>query len=215
MSAIATTAAFPGHERLAKPPQPREVEADLIRAAQQGNLAAFEELICRYDRAVLGLAMRLTGSQEEAQDVYQEAFLKAYKNIGRFRRESSFYSWVYRIVTNVGMDRLRTQRSRREQSPIVTDRQGRNYDLTEQLVESRPHANPERVALQQELRREIDFALQKLTPRERIVFELKNYEGLGLRAVGEILNTSEETAKNTLFRGIRKLRIHLAHLRIG
>ena len=73
----------------------------LIREAQRGNRAAFEELVRHYDQAVLRLALHLTGTEQDAQDVYQDAFLKAYKNIGSFRFECSFYTWIYRIVTNL------------------------------------------------------------------------------------------------------------------
>ena len=79
----------------------------LVREAQRGNRAAFEELVRHYDQAVLRLAMHLTGSEHEAQDIYQEAFLKAYRNVGNFRFECSFYTWIYRIVTNLCLDHLR------------------------------------------------------------------------------------------------------------
>ena len=84
----------------------------LIREAQQGNTAAFEELVRQYDRAVLRLAVHLTGSQEDGQDIYQEAFLRAYVNLARFRFECSFYTWIYRIVTNLCLDHLRKKNSR-------------------------------------------------------------------------------------------------------
>ena len=93
----------------------RRVRVDdsaLIREAQQGNTAAFEELVRQYDRAVLRLAVHLTGSQEDGQDIYQEAFLRAYINLARFRFECSFYTWIYRIVTNLCLDHLRKKRSR-------------------------------------------------------------------------------------------------------
>ena len=87
-------------------------DSALIREAQQGNTAAFEELVRQYDRAVLRLAVHLTGSQEDGQDIYQEAFLRAYINLARFRFECSFYTWIYRIVTNLCLDHLRKKRSR-------------------------------------------------------------------------------------------------------
>src|SRR5512141_593845 len=84
--------------------QSRINDAELIRAAQQGDRAAFEELVRQYDQPVLRLALHLTGSEHEAKDIYQEAFLKVYRNLGSFRFECSFYTWVYRIVTNLCMD---------------------------------------------------------------------------------------------------------------
>src|SRR3989475_3717230 len=85
----------------------------LIREAQRGNHAAFEELVRHYDQAVLRLALHLTGNEPEAQDVYQDAFLKAYKSIGSFRFECSFYTWIYRIVTNLCLDHLRKKQVRK------------------------------------------------------------------------------------------------------
>src|SRR6202142_1009725 len=87
-------------------------DSALIRQAQQGDTAAFEELVRQYDRAVLRLAIHLTGSPEDGQDIYQEAFLRAYINLARFRFECSFYTWIYRIVTNLCLDHLRKKNSR-------------------------------------------------------------------------------------------------------
>jgi RNA polymerase sigma-70 factor, ECF subfamily len=188
-------------------------DASLIREAQRGNREAFEELVRHYDQAVLRLAMHLTGSEHEAQDVYQDAFLKAYRNIGSFRFECSFYTWIYRIVTNLCLDHLRKRNVRKEDSPTVVDQDGETYDLLDQVADGRPGANPERDLMRRELGAMIGHALEKLTPRERLVFELKHYQGLKLRTIGEILNTTEETAKNTLFRATQKLRSALATAR--
>ncbi len=170
----------------------------LVREAQRGNRTAFEELVRHYDQAVLRLALHLTGSEHEAQDIYQEAFLKAYKNLGRFRFECSFYTWIYRIVTNLCLDNISKKQVRKEDAPVADERSG---------------ADPERDLMRRELGGKIAKALGKLTPRERMVFELKHYQGLKLRTVGEMLNTTEETAKNTLFRATQKLRGALAEMR--
>ena len=185
----------------------------LVREAQRGNRAAFEELVRHYDQAVFRLAMHLTGSEHEAQDIYQDAFLKAYKSVGNFRFECSFYTWIYRIVTNLCLDHLRKKQVRKEDAPVAVDAQGEAYDVLSQVPDARSGANPERDLMRRELGTRIHHALQKLTPRERMVFELKHYQGLKLRTVGEILNTTEETAKNTLFRATQKLRGSLADMR--
>jgi RNA polymerase sigma-70 factor (ECF subfamily) len=185
----------------------------LVREAQRGNRAAFEELVRHYDGAVLRLAMHLTGSDHEAQDIYQEAFLKAYKSVGNFRFECSFYTWIYRIVTNLCLDHLRKRTVRKEDAPVAVDSQGEQYDVLEQVPDGRAASNPERELMTRELGKRINHALDRLTPRERMVFELKHYQGLKLRTVGEILNTTEETAKNTLFRATQKLRGALADMR--
>src|SRR6202044_216959 len=114
----------------------------LIRAAQHGNRGAFEELVQHYDQAVLRLALHLTGTEQDAQDVYQDAFLKAYKNIGSFRFECSFYTWIYRIVTNLCLDHLRKKTVRKEDAPVVKDGNGGGDDLLDTGPEGRAGGNP-------------------------------------------------------------------------
>jgi RNA polymerase sigma-70 factor (ECF subfamily) len=177
----------------------------LVREAQGGNQAAFEQLVHTYDEAVLRLALRLTGSESDAQDIHQEAFLKVYKKLDGFRFECSFSTWIYRIATNVCFDYLRRNRARSKSTPIeVNDNESLN-----QLSDDRPGNNPERQLLDQELRAQILRALQRLTPRERMVFDLRHFQGLRLRSVSEILNASEASVKMSFFRATRKLRFHL------
>ncbi len=185
----------------------------LIREAQRGSRAAFEELVRHYDQAVLRLALHLTGSEADAQDVYQEAFLKAYRNVGNFRFECSFYTWLYRIVTNLCLDHLRKKQVRKEDAPVATDDEGEQYSVLDQVSDDRAGANPERDLMTRELGAKINAALGRLSARERMVFELKHYNGLKLRTIGDILQTTEETAKNTLFRATQKLRAALAPMR--
>jgi RNA polymerase sigma-70 factor, ECF subfamily len=198
---------------IAERAQSRMNDAELIREAQRGNHAAFEELVRQYDAPVLRLAYHMTRSEQDAQDIYQEAFLKAYRNINNFRFECSFYTWIYRIVTNLCLDYLRKRQVRKEDSAVISDSDGETYDLLDQVADVRSGASPEKDLMRRELGGRIAKALDKLTPRERMVFEMKHYEGLKLRTIGEILNTTEETAKNTLFRGTQKLRAALRDMR--
>ncbi|HZU08312.1 MAG TPA: sigma-70 family RNA polymerase sigma factor [Pseudacidobacterium sp.] len=191
----------------------RTTETELIREAQQGSRAAFDILVRQYDQAVLRLALHLTGSEQDAQDIHQEAFLKAFRYIGNFRFECSFYTWIYRIVTNLCLDQLRRRKSRREDPAIMIDSSGEEMDLLGNVSDDRSIANPDRELQRKILGQRIQAALEKLTPRERMVFELKHYQGLKLRTIGEMLNTTEETAKNTLFRATKKLRASLAEMR--
>jgi len=188
-------------------------DTNLIREAQKGNHRAFEELIRQYDQSVLRLALHLTGSPDDAQDIYQEAFLKAYKSVGNFRFECSFYTWLYRIVTNLCLDHLRKRQVRKEDSAVVSDSDGEEFSLLDQVSDDRAAHNPEHDLMRKELGSKIGKALTRLTVRERMVFELKHYQGLKLRTIGEMLNTTEETAKNTLFRATQKLRLALADMR--
>jgi RNA polymerase sigma-70 factor (ECF subfamily) len=185
----------------------------LIREAQQGNTAAFEELVRQYDRAVLRLAIHLTGSQEDGQDICQEAFLRAYINLARFRFECSFYTWIYRIVTNLCLDHLRKKNSRGRDVTTIVSPDGEEDEVLNRMPDHRPGASPERSLVGRELRRCILHALGRLSPRERMVFELKHYHGLKLRTVAGILNTTEGTIKSTLFRATHRLRNELAEIR--
>src|SRR6185437_13355359 len=155
----------------------------LVREAQRGSRAAFEELVRHYDQAVLRLALHLTGSEHEAQDIYQDAFLKAYKNIGRFRFECSFYTWIYRIVTNLCLDHLRRKQVRKEDAPVAVDSEGQPYDVLDQVPDGRAGANPERDLMRRELGKHIGQALEQLSAKERMVFELRHYHGMKLRTV--------------------------------
>ncbi len=185
----------------------------LIRAAQQGDTSAFEDLVRQYDRAVLRLAVHITGSQEDAQDIYQEAFLRAYINLGSFRFECSFYTWMYRIVTNLCLDHLRKKHSRLRDLTVAVSPDGEEEALVGRIPDRSAASNPERSLLGREVRETIMRALKRLSPRERVVFELKHYHGMRLRTVAGILHTTEGTIKNTLFRATHKLRVELAEVR--
>ena len=191
-------------------------ERALIERAQGGDREAFEELVHRYDRDVLRIALNILRKPEDARDVYQEAFLKIYKNLPRFRFECSFYTWAYRIVTNVCLDHLRRRGSRPEdQAPeFASNLNGDKMpgDFFDRQPATEASSDPERRMRGIEIARRISGALDRLTPRERMVFEMKHYQGLKLRAIGEALGTTEETVKNSLFRATRKLRTQLEGL---
>lgn len=191
----------------------RTDDYEVVRRAQQGDTAAFEELVRSYDQVVLRLAMHITGSQEDAQDIYQEAFLRAYRNLPGFRFECSFYTWIYRIVVNLCLDHVRKNRSRHKEVSTEISEGGEEGTIVERMPHLHPAANPERSMVNLELRRCILAALRRLSPRERMVFELRHYQGMKLQTVAVLLQTTENTIKNTLFRATHKLRAELAALR--
>lgn len=183
-------------------------EAGLIRAAQRGDSDAFERLVRNYDQSVLRIAMNLLRSPEDARDVYQEAFLRVYRNLQSFRFDCAFHTWLYRIVTNICLDHLRKRKVRREEPSTMETGDG-VIDRMDNVQEEASHADPERNLLNMQLGQKINSALEDLTPRERMVFELRHYQGLRLRNIGEMLGTSEEAAKNCLFRATQKMRAML------
>jgi RNA polymerase sigma-70 factor (ECF subfamily) len=128
-----------------------EVEAEraLIRRAQRGDRSAFDTLVRRYDQEVLRMTLRMVRSEEEAQDLYQEVFLKVYRSLGRFRLEARFSTWLYRVVTNVCFDHLRQQKSRSE----VPARAGADgeLDYAQALADDRPGLNPEQALRAREI----------------------------------------------------------------
>ena len=183
-------------------------ESALIRAAQKGDERAFEQLVRLYDQNVLRMAMNLLRSAEDANDIYQEAFLRVYKNLHSFRFDCGFQTWLYRIVTNLCLDALRKRKVRREEPAQLTTPDG-VLDRMDTVEEMRPDGDPQRSLLSRQLNGRIQTVLGELTPRERLVFEMRHYQGLRLRAIGEALGTTEEAAKNCLFRATQKMRAGL------
>ena len=187
-------------------------EAALIAAAQRKDPEAFAELVRLYDRFVLRVALNLLRRPEDARDAYQEAFLKAYRKLGSFRFQCGFSTWLYRIATNVCLDHLRRKSVRKEFGVDDRDEEA-GFNPLRSASDGRAQADPERVLAGGEIARGIEAALAELSPRERLVFELRHHEGMRLRAVGEMLGISEEAAKNSLFRATRKLRAALEEFR--
>src|SRR6266853_265471 len=176
-------------------------EPELIRAAQRGDQRAFEQLVRLYDQNVLRLALNLLRSPEDANDIYQEAFLRVFKNLHTFRFDCSFHTWLYRIVTNLCLDALRKRRVRREENTVVETSEG-FLDRMDTVEEARADGKPQRQLMSRQLGQKIQEVLRGLTPRERAVFEMRHYQGLRLRTIGDMLGTSEEAAKNCLFRAM-------------
>lgn len=183
-------------------------EFALIRAAQNGDQSAFEQLVRTYDQNVLRLALNLLRSPEDASDVYQEAFLRVYRNLHSFRFDCSFHTWLYRIVTNLCLDHLRKRKVRREESAVVATTDG-TLDRLDSVAEERADGNPQRRVMSDQLRNRIQAMMEELTPRERMVFEMRHFQGMRLRAIGDALGTTEEAAKNCLFRATQKMRTAL------
>jgi RNA polymerase sigma-70 factor (ECF subfamily) len=186
-------------------------EEALIRAAQAGDHTAFESLVRRYDANVLRLAINLLHSEDDAHDVYQEVFLRVFRNLSNFRFDCSFHTWLYRIVSNMCIDFLRRKKVRRTEPAVVETEEG-TVDRLEAMPDHSGASDPQRTLLSKEVQQRIQQVLAGLTSRERLVFELRHYQGLRLKEIGETLGTTEEAAKNCLFRATKKLRTELGGL---
>ncbi len=186
----------------------RTDERSLIRAAQRGDNEAFEQLVRSYDANVLRMAYNLLHSQEDARDVYQEAFLRVYRKLPEFRFDCAFSSWLYRIVANLCLDQIRKRKVRREEAASIETERG-EVDRLQFLPERRADVDPQRQLMSAEVNERIQAVLDGLSPRERLVFEMRHYQGMRLRAIGESLGVTEEAAKNCLFRATQKMRAAL------
>jgi RNA polymerase sigma-70 factor (ECF subfamily) len=186
----------------------RTDERALIRAAQRGDSRAFEQLVRAYDHNVLRMAFNLLHSQEDARDVYQEVFLRVYRNLPTFRFDCAFSTWLYRIVANLCLDQIRKRKVRKETSPAVETASG-EMDRLQLVPERRADVDPQRQLMSAEVIQRVNEVLKEITPRERIVFEMRHFQGMRLRAIGEALGITEEAAKNCLFRATQKMRAAL------
>ena len=183
----------------------RTDEQSLIRAAQRGDGAAFEQLVRSYDANVLRMAYNLLHSEEDARDVYQDAFLRVYRKLPDFRFDCAFSTWLYRIVANLCLDQIRKRKVRKEE-PSSVETPGGEVDRLQFIPERRADVDPQRQLMSVEVNNRIQEVLGQLTPRERLVFEMRHYQGMRLRAIGESLGVTEEAAKNCLFRATQKMR---------
>jgi RNA polymerase sigma-70 factor (ECF subfamily) len=135
--------------------------------------------------------------------------LRVFRNLDSFRFDCSFHTWLYRIVTNLCLDQMRKRKVRREEPTVLAAADGPPLDRIDTVAEERVDGDPQRHLFSGQIRTRIRQVLEGLTPRERMVFELRHYQGLRLRRIGEILGTTEEAAKNCLFRATQKMRAAL------
>jgi RNA polymerase sigma-70 factor (ECF subfamily) len=182
-------------------------DEELVEACQAGEASAFDVLVARWEDKIRGAAYRFLGSEEEAKDVAQEAFLKAYRALGGFKQEARFSSWLYQIATNLCRDRLRRRRTRAAVSLEELEETG------PVIVETRPGAHEQ---LQQlDLARLVRRAVHALPEEQREVVILKEYQGLTFLEIAQALDVPVSTAKTRLYRGLGQLRLQLEREGIG
>jgi RNA polymerase sigma-70 factor (ECF subfamily) len=187
-------------------PAPLTEELVLVNAAKAGDVGAFEELVRRYDRNVFRIAQHITQNREDAEDVVQDAFLKAYENLPQFQMQSKFYTWLVRIAVNEALMKLRRRRPERM---VSLDEEVRTEEdsMPREIADWSP--NPEQQYNQAELKDILGKTIQGLPPSFRTVFVLRDVEGLSTEETAEALNLSIPAVKSRLLRARLQLRERL------
>lgn len=176
-------------------------DEELVEACQAGEASAFDVLVGRWEDRIRGAAYRFLGSEDEARDVAQEAFLKAYRGLAGFKREARFSSWLYQIATNLCRDRLRRRKARPQVSLEALEEAG------PVIVETRPGAHERLLARDQAER--VRRAIDALPEEQREVLILKEYQELTFLEIAQALELPVSTVKTRLYRGLVQLRLRL------
>src|SRR3989449_4871706 len=187
--------------------EPTSDEMALVNAAKAGDVGAFEELIRRYDRNVFRIAQHITQNREDAEDVVQDAFFKAYSNLAQFQEQSKFYTWLVRITVNEALMKLRRRRPERTVS-LDEDIKTEDDSLPREIADWSP--NPEQQYTQAELREILSKTIQGLPPGFRTVFVLRDVEGLSTEETASALDLSVPAVKSRLLRARLQLRERLS-----
>src|SRR5918911_3992517 len=188
----------------ATPAQADVSELDLVKRCQAGDSEAFDELVVRYRTRVFGMIYNMVHSEQDAWDLAQDSFLKAWKSIKRFRAQSSFYTWIYRIVMNVTIDWLRKKQVKGGGAEFDDSIQLREIDPASKTV-PKADALPYKQMERQEIRARIDAAIQQLSPEHRAVILMKETEDMQYHEIAEALGCSIGTVMSRLFYARKKL----------
>jgi len=167
---------------------------EAARRAAAGDHAAFRVLVERHSHAIFRLAFRMTCNEQDAEDLVQETFLRAYKQLHRFDNRAAFGTWLYRICMNCSLDLIRARKKSEEEAP----------NWLEQVPGHEP--SPERLSQSREIASLLRPALEQLSETERHAFILRHYEGCAIEQIAEVLGVQASAAKHSVFRAVQKLR---------
>jgi len=181
-------------------------DVELVTRAQEGDMLAFEQLVFRHDRKVLAIAARYVTSAEDAKDIYQEVFIRVYRNLKKFRFRSEFATWLHRITVNVCL--THRSRGRRTLQTLLADARGED-DAEPHGEIPDPAQGPDAVAAGADIAARIEQALGTLSPKQRMVFTLRHYEGYKLSEIAGMMDCMEGTVKRYLFTATRRMREQL------
>jgi RNA polymerase sigma-70 factor, ECF subfamily len=185
-----------------------QTDASTVALARDGDSDAFRSLVERHSRAIYRLAYRMTGSSEDAEDVVQETFLKAYKQLSRFESRANFATWLHRIAVNCSIDLIRA-RPHRE-----TPHDAGDLEQFGTASESADYTgtSPERLVLSVEVQERITATMANLSAMERAAFALRHFEGRSIEEISGSLGLKTNAAKHSIFRAVRKMRAALEPL---
>ncbi len=176
-------------------------ELGLVTKARAGDSDAFRVLVERHSRPLFRLAYRMTGNQQDAEDVVQDSFLRAYKQLARFDERASFGTWLYRIAVNCSLDLVRSRKRRNE---LTTPG---DSDMDDPVLSLPAHdPTPDRIAMSGEVRDRVAEAMTELSASERTAFVLRHFEGMRIEDVSRVLGCQPGAAKHSVFRAVQKLR---------
>lgn len=184
-------------------------DAAVVAQVLAGDKEAFRLLVDRHTRSIYGVAYRMTGTQQDAEEIVQETFLRAYKSLPRFELRSSFSTWLYRIAVNRSLDFLKAKKM--TDTYQVSSNPGHEDDEREIEVAA-ADPGPDRLLLSTEARQKITQAINQLSPAERVAFTMRHMEGKSIEEISRALNVRASAAKNSIFRAVQKIRQQLEPL---
>jgi RNA polymerase sigma-70 factor, ECF subfamily len=181
-------------------------DAAAVERTLSGEREAYRALVERHSAYVYRVAYRMMGNSHDAEEVVQEAFLRAYQKLRQFAGNANFGTWVYRIAANYAIDRLRQKKNEESRREVSTRKpeSDREADPLSQIRDQSP--NPERLAGSAQLATKMQQALQALTPAERTAIVMRHWDGCGIDEIAEVLKSNNSATKNTVFRAVQKLR---------
>jgi RNA polymerase sigma-70 factor (ECF subfamily) len=182
-------------------------DAGVVAQVLAGDKEAFRLLVDRHSRSIFHVTFRMTGNQQDAEELVQETFLRAYKALGRFELRSNFSTWLYRIAVNRTLDFLSVKKMQNKDTYQIVDEPDPEEGRQIQLAAEGP--GPERMVLSSEMKSKVAQSMSLLTPVERIAFTMRHMEGRSIEEIGETLKLNTSAAKNSVFRAVKKLRQQL------
>lgn len=176
-------------------------DLEIIARVRTGDTESFRLLVERYSRSVFRLAFRMTRNEADAEDVVQETFLRAYRQLHSYETRSNFSTWLYRIAANYTLDLLRSKRRTVEQQPLQLEDGTDTFEMTRT-----GDPGQDRLLISAEIRKRFTLAFDQLSAQERAAFEMRHFDGMSIEDIGSALNLRVSATKNSIFRAVKKLR---------